>query len=69
MTNRMTDSGQRRGSMSNRPTVGQSRLRAPTAGRKTTSALFREIDDLVGQDNGPAGNTGDSATVAGQKRK
>jgi hypothetical protein len=70
MTNRMTDSGQRRGSQNSRPIVAQSRLRAPTAGRKTTSALFREIDGLVSQDaGGPSGNTGDSATAVEQKKK
>jgi hypothetical protein len=60
MSNRMTDSRQ----MSNRPAVGTGRLRAPTVGRKTTSALFREIDDLVSQDTGEqdggAGITGNA---------
>jgi hypothetical protein len=68
MSNRMTDSRQRNGSISNRPTVGQNRLRAATVGRKTTSALFREIDELVSQDTSGsaigAGNTGDA-----QRRK
>ena len=30
--------------------MGQNRLRAGTVGRKTTSALFRELDDLVSQE-------------------
>ena len=32
--------------------TGQNRLRAGTVGRKTTSALFRELDELVSQEGG-----------------
>jgi hypothetical protein len=62
MSNRLTDSKQKNGLMSNRPVVGQNRLRAATVGRKTTSALIRDIDVLVSQDtSAPTGGAGDSS--------
>jgi hypothetical protein len=64
MTNRILDGNEKNRSMS---TNGQRRLGAPTVGRKTTSALFREIDDFVSlEGGGDAGGDGDSR---GEQRK
>ena len=58
MSNRLADGKQRNDLGSNRPAVGQNRLRTATMGRKTTSAFIRDIDALVSQDNSGAGRSG-----------
>lgn len=40
------------------PADGNNRLKAAPTRKKTTSALFREIDDLVSQEGGSAGAEG-----------